>query len=168
MLYIEKSFDQEEKMETVCYTLEGALEKAIEQEKNSVKLYREALKKVGDPHARAILKELAKEELEHRDALEKVLIEETLAHLDPEEPTGPSMELTTFLEEKRLNENSTAQDVMIYAIHEEKRSVEFYQQMASQCKGAPMEELFTKLHQQEAAHLTKLEETYEKLYMPHM
>lgn len=155
-------------METVCYTLEGALEKAIEQEKNSVKVYREAMKKVENPHARAILKELAKEELEHRDALEKALIGETLAHLDPEEPAGPSMELSLFLEEKRLDENSTAQDVMIYAIHEEKRSVEFYQQMASQCKGAPMEELFTKLHQQEMAHLTKLEETYETLYMPHM
>ncbi len=155
-------------METVCYTLEGALEKAIEQEKNSLKVYREAMKKVEDPHARAILKELAKEELEHRDALEKALIGETLAHLDPEGPIGPSMELSLFLEEKRLDENSTPQDVMIYAIHEEKRSAEFYQQMANQCKGAPMEELFIKLYKQEMTHLTKLEETYEKLYMPHM
>ncbi len=155
-------------MEAVCYTLEGALEKAIEEEKHSVKVYREAMKKVEDPHARALLKELAKEELEHRDTLEKALLGETLAHLEPEEPTGPSMELTNFLEEKTLHENSTAQDVMIYAIHEEKRSVDFYQQMANHCKGAPMGELFSKLHQKEMAHLTKLEETYEKLYMTHM
>jgi len=155
-------------MEAVCYTLEGALEKAIEEEKKSLKVYREAMKKVENPHARALLKELAKEELEHRDALEKALISETLIHLDPEEPTGPSMELTYFLEEKALDENSTAQDVMIYAIHEEKRSVDFYQQMANHCKGAPMGELFLKLHKQEMAHLTKLEEAYEKLYMTHM
>lgn len=155
-------------MEPVCYTLEGALEKAIEEEKHSVKVYRDAMKKVEDPHARTILKDLAKEELEHRNALERALLGETLAHLDPEEPTGPSMELTYFLEEKTLDENSTAQDVMIYAIHEEKRSVDFYQQMANHCKEAPMAELFSKLHQQEMTHLTKLEETYEKLYMTHM
>jgi rubrerythrin len=126
------------------------------------------MKKVEDPHARSILKELAREELEHRDSLEKALIGETFAHLDPEEPTGPSMDLTYFLEEKALDESSTAQDVMIYAIHEEKRSVDFYQQMANHCKGAPMGELFSKLHQQEMTHLTRLEETYEKLYMTHM
>jgi len=155
-------------MEPVCYTLEGALEKAVEQEKESLRVYREAMKKVEDPHARSILKELAKEELDHRNVLEKALLGETLAHLDPEEPAGPSMELTYFLEEKKLDESSTAQDVMIYAIHEEKRSVDFYLQMANHCKGAPMGELFSKLHQQEMAHLTKLEETYEKLYMTHM
>jgi len=155
-------------MEPVCYTLEGALEKAIEEEKHSVNVYREAMKKVEDPHARTILKELAKEELEHRNTLEKALMGETLTHLDPEEPAGPSMELTYILEEKPLDEDSTAQDVMIYALHEEKRSVDFYQQMANHCKGAPMGELFSKLHQQEMTHLTKLEETYEKLYMTHM
>jgi rubrerythrin len=155
-------------MEPVCYTLEGALEKAIEEEKQSLKVYREAMKKVENPHARAILKDLAKEELEHRNVLEKALLGETLAHLDPEEAAGSSMELTYFLEEKNLDENSTAQDVMIYAIHEEKRSADFYQQMANHCKGAPMGELFLKLHQQEMTHLTRLEETYEKLYMTHM
>lgn len=155
-------------MEPVCYTLEGALEKAIEEEKQSLKVYREAMKKVENPHARAILKDLAKEELEHRNVLEKALLGETLAHLDPEEAAGSSMELTYFLEEKKLDENSTAQDVMIYAIHEEKRSADFYQQMANHCKGAPMGELFLKLHQQEMTHLTRLEETYEKLYMTHM
>jgi rubrerythrin len=155
-------------MEPVCYTLEGALEKAIEEEKQSLKVYREAMKKVENPHARAILKDLAKEELEHRNVLEKALLGETLAHLDPEEAAGSSMELTYFLEERKLDENSTAQDVMIYAIHEEKRSADFYQQMANHCKGAPMGELFLKLHQQEMTHLTRLEETYEKLYMTHM
>lgn len=155
-------------MEPVCYTLEGALEKAIEEEKQNLKFYREALKKVEDPHARAILKDLANDELEHSHALERALLGEAIVNLDTGKPAGPSMELTYFLEKKTLSENSTAQDVMIYAIHEEKRSVDFYRQMANHCKGAPMGELFSKLHQQEMSHLTKLEETYEKLYMAQM
>jgi len=46
--------------------------------------------------------------------------------------------------------------------------VEFYKQMASQCSGAPMESVFSKLQRQEMIHLTRLEEAYEKLYMAHM
>jgi rubrerythrin len=57
---------------------------------------------------------------------------------------------------------------MIFAIHDEKRTVEFYKQMASQCSGAPMESVFSKFQKQEMIHLTRLEEAYEKLYMAHM
>ncbi len=78
------------------------------------------------------------------------------------------MNLSYFLQEKPLDENSSPQDVMVYAIHDEKRSVDFYGQMVTQCAGAPMQELFSKLHQEEMVHLAKLEETYEKLYLSQM
>jgi rubrerythrin len=155
-------------MESVCDTLEGALEKAIQSEQNSFEVYRKALKTIENPHARMILKDLALEELEHKHILEKGLIGETLALHDKGEATGPSMNLTAFLMEKPLDSNASAQEVMIYAIHDEKRSVEFYKQMATQCGGAPMEEVFSKLHHQEEIHLTRLEETYEKLYLSQM
>jgi rubrerythrin len=78
------------------------------------------------------------------------------------------MNLTYFLQKKPLDANSSPQDVMVYAIHDEKRSVEFYKQMATQCGGAPMAEIFSKLQQEEAIHLARLEETYEKLFMTQM
>lgn len=155
-------------MEAVCYTLELALEKAIEGEQHSIEVYRQALKKVKDPQARMVIKELAGEELEHRHILEKALFGETATLHEKTEATGPSMNLTYFLKEKTLDENSSAQDVMIYAIHDEKRAIDFYDQMSTQCQGAPMAELFSGLKQQEMIHLTKLEETYEKTYMSQM
>ena len=155
-------------METVCYTLEGALEKAIEQEQQSIDLYREALKRIQNPQAREVLKDLVREELEHKHVLEKALIGESIILHEKGEATGPSMNLTYFLREKALTPDSSAQDVMIHAIHDEKRSAEFYHQMASQCDGAPMEGVFKKLHQQETIHLARLEESYEKLYMSQM
>jgi rubrerythrin len=155
-------------MEAVCYTLEAALEKAIGGEQHSFEVYRQALKKVKDPQARRVIKDLALDELEHRHTLEKALFGETVQLHEKGESTGPSMNLTYFLKEKTLNENSSAQDVMIYAIHDEKRAVDFYHQMATQCQGAPMADLFLRLKQQETIHLTKLEETYEKLYMSQM
>ena len=155
-------------METVCYTLEGALEKAIEQEQQSIDMYREALKRLENPQAREVLKDLVREELGHKHVLEMALIGETIALHEKGESTGSSMNLAYFLKEKALTPDSSAQDVMIYAIHDEKRSAEFYKQMASQCSGAPMEEVFKKIHQQEMIHLARLEETYEKLYMSQM
>ena len=57
---------------------------------------------------------------------------------------------------------------MIYAIHEEKRSVDFYGKMAQACEGAPMESMFRRLQKDEAKHLASLEELYESIYMPEM
>jgi len=155
-------------MEAVCYTLEAAIEKAIEQEQRSFNIYRKALKVVKDKQARMLLEEMAHEELEHRQILEKALVGEIVALHEKGESTGPSMNLSYILQEKPLDENSNPQDVMVYAIHDEKRSVDFYKQMATHCEGAPMADMFSKLQEQEAIHLTKLEEAYEKLYMSQM
>ena len=155
-------------MEPVCYTLEGALEKAIENEQHSIGVYRHVLKVVKDQQTRMILKDLGLEELEHKHTLEKALFGETMALHGKDEATGPSMNLTEILHDKPLSDKSTPQDVMIYAIHDEKRAMEFYKQMTQQCSGAPMESVFSKLQKQEMIHLTRLEEAYEKLYMAHM
>ena len=155
-------------MEAVCYTMEGALEKAIEQEQKSFEIYRRALQIVKDQSARKLLKELAEEELEHKHALEKALIGETVALHGEQEKAGPSMNLTLFIEEKPLDENASPQDALAFAMHDEKRSVDFYQQMATQCSGAPMEEVFSKFQKEETKHLARLEETYESLFMSQM
>jgi rubrerythrin len=155
-------------METVCHTLEGALEKAIEQEQQSIRIYLDALKRLDDPRAREVLKDLVREELEHKYMLEKALIGEAITLHEEGESTGASMNLAYFLRDKALAPDSSPQDVMIYAIHDEKRSAEFYTQMVTQCRGAPMEEVFKKIHQQEMFHLARLEESYETLYMSQM
>ena len=155
-------------MEGVCYTLEAALEKAIEQERSSFETYRQALRTVEDPQARRVLEDLASEELEHMNVLQKALIGETIALHEKGESTGPPMNLTYFLADKPLDPNSSPQDVMIHAIHDEKRSVDFYHQMATQCAGAPMQEIFSKLSEEEKIHLARLEEAYEKLYLSQM
>ena len=155
-------------MEAVCYTLEAALEKAIEQEQRSFETYRQALKISKDPQARVVLKELALEELEHKYILEKALVGETVALHEKGEATGPTMNLTYFLADKPLSPDSSPQDVMVHAIHDEKREVDFFKQMSTQCAGVPMEDIFSKLYHEETIHLARLEETYEKLYMNQM
>ena len=153
---------------TVCYTKDAALKIAVELERTSFETYLTAYKLSPDPRAKLLLKELALEELEHKHALEKAFFEEAVSLHDPEMENIPSMKLTGFLKEQPLDEKATPQDIMIHAIHDKKRLVDFYGSLAHQCSGAPMAPLFKRLYSDEAGHLARLEELYEKIYMAEM
>ena len=155
-------------MEAVCYTREVALEKAIEMESNSFTEYKEAYLHARERRAKDLLKDLALDELKHKYTLEKAFFEETVMLHDSGYRQGPSMNLSLLLEEKPLDETATEQDIFIHAIHEEKRAVDFYKQMSEQCEGAPMAEMYRQLAMDEEAHLARLEELYESLYMQEM
>jgi rubrerythrin len=154
--------------EEVCYTREVALEKAIEMEMKSFQTYKEAYLKIREPRVKDLVKDLALEELEHKYILEKAYFEETVALHEEDAKEGPSMKLSLLLKEKALEDDADDQDVMIHAIHDEKRAVDFYKKMAEQCGGAPMEEMFKRLFQDEEAHLVRLEDLYETIYMKDM
>lgn len=154
--------------EEVCYTKEVALEKAIEMEMKSFQTYKEAYLKIREPRVKDLVKDLALEELEHKYILEKAYFEETVALHEEDAKEGPSMKLSLLLKEKALEDDADDQDVMIHAIHDEKRAVDFYKKMAEQCGGAPMEEMLKRLFQDEEAHLVRLEELYETIYMKDM
>ncbi len=154
--------------EEVCYTREAALEKAIEMETNSFQVYKEAYLRSKDRRAKDLLRDLALDELRHKYTLEKAFFEETAALHEAGYKQGPSMKFDLLLEEKPLSEQPDEQDVFIYSIHEEKRAVDFYKNMSQQCAGAPMEQMFGRLAEDEEGHLTRLEELYESLYMKEM
>ena len=154
--------------EEVCYTREVALEKAIEMEMKSFQTYKEAYLKIREPRVKDLVKDLALEELEHKYILEKAYFEETVALHEEDAKEGPSMKLSLLLKEKALEDDADDQDVMIHAIHDEKRAVDFYKNMAEQCGGAPMEEMLKRLYQDEESHLVRLEELYETIYMKDM
>ena len=154
--------------EEVCYTREAALEKAIEMEQNSFKIYKQAYLKAKDRRSKDLLRDFALDELKHKYTLEKAFFEEIVLLHDTGVREGPTMNFHLLLEEKPLERDASVQDVIIYAIHEEKRAVDFYKSMATQCGGAPMEEMFKRLYQDEENHLAKLEVFYENAYMQEM
>ncbi|MFP3912692.1 MAG: hypothetical protein ACLFUT_11500 [Desulfobacteraceae bacterium] len=154
--------------EEVCYTRETALQKAIEMEAASFETYKKAYFMAQDRVARDLLKDLALDELGHKYTLEKAFFEETVQLHDSGLNEGPSMNLTLLLQEKPLDETSTDQDVMVFAIHDEKRAVDFYEKMADQCGDAPMGKMYARLREDEQNHLARLEALYESLYMKDM
>jgi rubrerythrin len=154
--------------EHVCYTKEAALEKAIEMEAASFETYKKAYFKAKDRVAKDLLKDLALDELKHKYTLEKAFFEETVQLHDSGMNEGPSMNLTLLIQEKPLDESATDQDVMAFAIHDEKRAVDFYGNMAEQCGDAPMGGMYSRLREDELNHLARLEELYERHYMKDM
>lgn len=154
--------------EDVCYTRGAALKKAIELEQESVDAYRKAYLFAKDSRVKDLVKELALEELEHKYTLEKAFFEEAVSLHEAEGNMGPSMKFSLLLKKKPLSEDSTPQDVLIHAIHDKKRAVDFYEKLAEHCAGAPMEGMYKKLQKDETGHLTRLEELYESIYMAEM
>ena len=152
-------------MKDVCYTREIALEKAVEMELKSFSLYKDAYLKSRDRLAKDLLRDLALDELKHKYTLEKAFFEETVLLHDLGRSEGTTMNLYLPLEEQPLSESATAEDVMRYAIQDEKRTVVFYRYMAEQCGGAPMEAMLKQLVQDEESHLARLEQLYQNLYM---
>jgi rubrerythrin len=155
-------------MEDVCYTREAALEKAIQMEAESFEIYKSTYFTARDRVAKDLLRDLALDELRHKYTLEKAFFEDMVLLHESGAKEGPSMRFSLLFEEKALKPGSSEQEVMIYAIHEEKRAVDFYRNMAEQCAAAPTGDMFRRLAEDEEGHLARLEEWYEAKYLKEM
>ena len=151
-------------MKDACYTRELALEKAVEMEMERFKIYKDAYLNARDLLAKDLLRDLALDELKHKYTLEKAIFEETIFLHDAGYSKGPTMNLVLQDVEKPPSESATAEDVVRYAIQDEKQTIIFYRTMAGQCRGAPMETMLIQLAQDEEDHLARLEELYQNLY----
>lgn len=150
--------------EKVCYTIYGALEMAVQMENDGFRHYLTALQLVKNQGARLILRDAALDELEHKHQLEKALVEGQLVEHALDHPI-PTMDLDYLLVKKELRPDSDAREVLVYAIHLEKESLEFYRRMAQGCAGAPMATLFEKIANDESRHLRELEDLYEQHFL---
>jgi rubrerythrin len=155
-------------MEDVCYTQEAALERAIETEAKRFEGFKTGYFTARDRVAKDLLKDLALDALRHKYTLEKAFFEDIVHLHDSGEKEGPSMKFSLLFEERPLKADASEQEVMIYAVHETKRAVDFYVNMAQQCMSAPMGDMFRGLADDEKGHLARLEEFYESRFLKDM
>jgi rubrerythrin len=149
----------------VCYTFDAAVEKAIEMESNGFRNYLAAIRKVTNKGAREILRDNALDELEHKHQLEKALLEGQMGNGVALDQPVPTMHLDYVFKKQELDANSGVREAIIYAIHLEKEAVDFYGKVADGCAGAPMGQLFARLHKEESRHLQALEDMFEQHFM---
>lgn len=151
--------------QNACYTFEAALELAVDMENTAFQNYLQGLRRVSHPGARDILRELALDELDHKHALERALVQGYVDDTHLLQADVPTMNLDYVLKPVELSQESGVREAIVYAMHLEKAALDFYRRMAKGCEGAPMAELFQKIAHDEARHLQRLEDTYEEHFL---
>ncbi|HAD03752.1 MAG: ferritin [Desulfuromonadales bacterium GWD2_61_12] len=148
----------------VCFTIEAALEMAVQMEHEGFRHYLLALRVVKNKAAQEILRDAALDELQHKLQLERALV---LGRIDGEglDKPVPTMNLDYVLQKKELRPDSDNREALAYAIHLEKGALDFYRRMAAGCAGAPMATLFEQIANDETRHLQQLEDLYEEHFL---
>ena len=147
---------------------EKILRIALDKEKEARDFYLNTVDVVKRLGTKVLLQDLAKMEDRHvvliSKALETGFVDAIGAPLDLQD-----IRLSDYLTpEKKLTEQSTSQDVLIYAIHKEVLSEKFYIDFAGKFQGTDVETLFHRLAGEEANHKKLLEKEYEDFYMKEM
>ncbi|MDP2931810.1 MAG: ferritin family protein [Chloroflexota bacterium] len=143
--------------------LADLLDMAVYKEIASQALYIAAQDKTQDPAARALMKELAEEELKH-SRLAGALKERGLAKRDWHPKPVPNLKISEYLTGPDTLTGAGLQETLIFAMKREQESVEFYSQMMSVMRGEDAKHLCERLVHEELKHKLKLELFYDSLF----
>ncbi len=145
------------------FTPRQILNRAIGKEEQAKMMYEIYAQKVEDPQSKKLLRELAQEEIRHKEALEKI---------DPEKPGAfkarkvSSAEFSDFSNRPQITKESTMQEVLKYAIAEEADALDFYSSIAEFATDKKLVNLLNKLAAEERGHKQRLERMYDEMYQP--
>jgi rubrerythrin len=146
-------------------TIEQILREAIQGEVESYELYTSAVELVRQQHIKALLGELAQEELGHKAALEKMLAQPDRIQGQVEALQGADVvdyKIADHLVARPLGPDSTFQDVCIFAAKKEQQSHELYRSLANQNTGE-VGGLLEAMAKDELRHKNLVEGWYEEV-----
>lgn len=139
-------------------TVDDIIRLAIEKEENAYKLYSGILNKISDPGAKAMISQLAQEELEHKEALKK-LDKKKLKKVEPKKIED--LKIAEFLKDRTITETSNLQDVLVFAMKREKEAYEFYSKFAQEVTDTGLKKVLESFAQQELKHKRDIETFYD-------
>ena len=139
------------------------LDTAIYKEIASQSFYIAGQSKTQDPGAKALLKELAEEELKHAELL-KSIKEKGLEKQSWHQGKIPDLMISEYLTGGDTLEGAGLQDTLIFAIKREQQAIEFYSKMMGVMRDETAKRLCQRLVQEELKHKLKLEVFYDGLF----
>ena len=143
--------------------LSELLDTAIYKEIAAQAYYIAGQKKTQDQGAKALMSELAEEELKHAELL-KDLKEKGIARQDWHPEKVPDLRISEYLTGSDTLQDAGLQDTMASAIKREELSVEFYSKMMGVLRGDLSKRLCERLVHEELKHKFKLETFYDNLF----
>ncbi|MGC8924743.1 MAG: ferritin family protein [Calditerrivibrio sp.] len=147
-------------------TIREALEDAKEKEILAYEFYQKLLTYVKDLGAKAIIRELAEEEVKHRDLIDKIIAtgDLNIVGLDTK-CYYTDLGITDMVLPKVIKEDMSVQDILRIAIKHEDNSRIFYEKLADKYKGQEVEELFRRLAVEEACHRNNIQKIYDDIIL---
>ncbi len=139
------------------------LDTAIYKEVASQAFYLAGQSKTEDPGAKALMKELAEEELRHSQLLKNIK-EKGLDKGGWHRDKVPNLMISEYLTGGETLEGVGLQDTIIFAMKREQQSVEFYSKMMSAIKDKAAKRLCERLVHEELRHKLRLEILYDDLF----
>ena len=139
------------------------LEAAIYKEIASQALYEAAQMKAQDPGAKALLKELAAEELKHLQLL-KNLREEEMGQGTWHRKKVPNLMISEYLTGPDTLEGAGLQETIVFAMKREQQAVEFYARMMGVMRNRSAKHLCQRLASEELEHKLRLETFYDDFF----
>jgi rubrerythrin len=140
-------------------TIDEILDYAIGQEQAAVDLYTRMADMTRHEHVKRLFLSFAEEERGHKAKLERVKAgkREILARQHVQD-----LKLAEYLNDVTLDENPTYQDVLIFAMKQEKQAFRLYNDLAARADTEELRELFLALAQEEAKHKLRFEVEYDE------
>lgn len=139
------------------------LDTAIYKEISAQALYIASQKKTPDQGARALMKELAQEELGHSQRL-KSLKERGWRERDWQQEKVHDLKISEYLTGPDTLKEADLQDVLVFAMKREQQSIEFYSKMMGVIRDEAAKRLCENLAHDELRHKHRLELLYDDLY----
>ena len=143
--------------------LKAILKGAVRIEEQSYALYTMAQEKVDYPSSKKFLKELAQEELKHKEKLLTILEnKEKISELGSHANKVQDLKMVDTMTDVTLSEDADYQRILVYAAKREKITYEYYNSLAHGLEGTHAGDLFSKLAQEELTHKNRLEREYDE------
>lgn len=142
-------------------TLNGLVDFAMQEERQANALYLRAAGMIADKGAQILLREMAAMEKGH----EKKLLDFKEGGLPVLKSGGKvrDLKIGDYLVDIKLRQNSTIQEVLIFAIKGEMKSQSLYSDMASVMSDPARQEFMKALAEEELKHKNDLETLYDDI-----
>ena len=139
-------------------TIDEILDFAIQMEQDAVDMYTELANKTKAPAAKVAFEEYADEERGHKTKLQEIKDGKRLVHgLKP----VLDLKISDYVQEKPLGDDPDYQDILIFAIQQEKIAYKLYTRLADQAQDDNIKQLLLSLAQEEAKHKLRFEIEYD-------
>lgn len=139
-------------------TMDEILEYAISLEQGAVVLYTQLADAAKRPEIKKAFLSFADEERGHEARLKRVKAGE---HTFPQDTDIQDLKISDYYVDVELKPNSSYQDILIFAMKQEKQAFKLYTDLAAITPDPDTQALFLKLAEEEAKHKLRFEIEYD-------